>query len=224
MRRIFITGTDTEIGKTHAACALSRELVRRGHKVAALKPVASGCEVTPDGLRNEDALALMSATNIELDYEQVNPYSFEPAIAPHVAAARSGVSMSPTLVGQIAAPIESDFLVVEGVGGWCVPLGDELMQSDLAGVVCEEVILVVGLRLGCISHALLTAKQIERDGFRLSGWVANTLDPDMPVLADNIDSIEKRLTAPLLAVLPRDDAGIADPQWPGLEDWLIRKD
>ncbi len=213
MKRWFVTGTDTGVGKTHAACALVRRIGRQGYRVAGLKPVASGCEDLGEGLRNEDALALMAAANVDLPYEQVNPYAFEPAIAPHLAAAQAGVRIDPGAIAGVVADVEADWLIVEGAGGWSVPLGEDLMFADLARVVCEEVILVVGLRLGCINHALLSAEQVARDGFRLAGWVANTLDPGMPMLRENIRAIRSRLAAPLLGVLPWDRGGTAPVQW-----------
>lgn len=202
MKRLFITGTDTEIGKTYAATALIRYLAREGRSVAAMKPVASGSELTANGLRNEDALALMDAINVELDYRQVNPYAFEPAIAPHIAAARAGVEIRFESLTSIADGIEADVLVIEGAGGWCVPLNERQMMSDLARALNAEVILVVGMKLGCINHALLSAHQIERDGCQLAGWVANGIDPDMPEYRNNLITLSKLMKAPLLAELP----------------------
>lgn len=216
MNRWFITGTDTGVGKTHAACALIRHLAGQGLAVAALKPVASGCQRTPAGPRNADALELMAAANVELEYGRVNPYAFEPAIAPHLAAAQAGVEVDVTRVAAIARGIVADCLVVEGAGGWCVPLGSGLMFSDLARVLCDGVILVVGLRLGCINHALLTVEQIRRDGFRLAGWIANTLEPGMPVLEENVATLRDRIRAPLLARLPWGDAGTGTVVWANL--------
>jgi len=216
VNRWFVTGTDTGVGKTHAAGGLIRHLVGRGQRVAGLKPVASGCAKTPLGLRNEDALALMAAANVALDYGTVNPYAFEPAIAPHLAAAAVGVEIDPDAIARIVNGIRADHIVIEGAGGWSVPLGRELMFADLARAVCRDVILVVGLRLGCINHALLSAEQIRREGFRLAGWVANTLDPAMPALAGNLETLKGKLTSPLLAVLPWDPAGGAEVHWSGI--------
>lgn len=218
MIRWFVTGTDTGVGKTHAACALIRHLVARGDQVAGLKPVASGCELTAGGLRNEDALALKAEANVQLAYSQVNPYAFEPAVAPHLAAAQAGAEIDPEVVARIARSITADHLVIEGAGGWSVPLGEELMFADLARVTCDRVIMVVGMRLGCINHALLTAEQIRRDGFRLAGWVANTLDPGMPLLEENLQTLRMRLAPPLLAVMPWDSSGSASVSWCGLPD------
>lgn len=202
MRTCFITGTDTGVGKTRAACALIRHLAASGRRVAGFKPVASGCERTPSGLRNEDALAMMAVANVELPYATVNPVALEPAIAPHIAAAQAGQAIDPQRIAQVAAGIDADHLVVEGAGGWCVPLGPGLMFADLARLLTEQVILVVGLRLGCINHALLSARQIQRDGLRLAGWIANEIDPGMPVREENFEALLERLEAPLLARIP----------------------
>ena len=201
MKRWFITGTDTEIGKTRVSCDLARYLVARGERVAALKPIASGCEETADGLRNDDALALMAAANVPLPYEQVNPYAFKPPMAPHLAAAEAGVEIDPAVAAHAAAQIEADWLLIEGVGGWSVPLNDDQMLADLAREYTRQVLLVVGLRLGCINHALLTAAQIERDGFELVGWVANQVDPDMLAAEGNFDALLRRMPVPCLGRL-----------------------
>lgn len=204
MRRYFITGTDTGVGKTHAACVAIRRLVGEGERVAGMKPIASGSEVTEAGLRNEDALALMAVSNVKLPYQTVNPYAFEPAIAPHLAAAEAGVEIDPAHIASLADHIDADTLMIEGAGGWCVPIGPRLMLADLVRPLTREVILVVGLQLGCINHALLSARQIARDGFELAGWIANTLQPDMPALAENIATLSAKLDAPPMEILPFD--------------------
>ncbi|NND44132.1 MAG: dethiobiotin synthase [Xanthomonadales bacterium] len=201
MKRCFITGTDTEIGKTRVSCALVRALVGQGHRVAAMKPVASGCERTDEGLRNEDALLLMEASNVDLAYDVVNPYAFEPPIAPHIAAARAGRIPDPARIAAIADRISADWLIIEGVGGWSVPLGEDSMLSDLVRALRADVLMVVGMRLGCINHALLTAEQVKRDGHRLIGWIANRIDPDMAEYENNMKTLEKKLPVPLLATL-----------------------
>lgn len=201
MKRWFITGTDTEIGKTQVACALLRYLAARGHRAAGMKPVASGCDKTPVGLRNDDALGLLLAANVALPYETVNPISFEPAIAPHIAAEESGQSIDIDKIRIRAQAIKADYLIIEGVGGWCVPLGGGRMLADLARALADEVILVVGMRLGCINHALLTAAQIERDGIPLKGWVANHVDPEMQAQTENFRTLQTLMPTPLLGVL-----------------------
>lgn len=202
MKRLFITGTDTEIGKTYVASALIRRLVSRGYQVAGMKPVASGCESTPAGLRNEDALSLIAASNVDLPYDVVNPFAYEPAIAPHIAARQAGQTIDINRISRLAATIEADYLIVEGVGGWCVPLGDTHMLSELAMATADEVIIVVGMRLGCINHALLTAAQVQRDGMPLKGWIANHVDPDMHVQSENLATLQALMPCPLLGVLP----------------------
>lgn len=212
MKRWFITGTDTEIGKTQVAAALIRHLVGQGYSVAGMKPVASGCESTGDGLRNEDALSLMAAANVAVPYEIVNPYAFEPAIAPHIAAEQAGQLIDVDRISAAAQTIEADYLVVEGVGGWCVPLGDGRLLAELARAMADEVILVVGMRLGCINHALLTAAQIERDGMPLKGWIANHVDPDMQAQSENLKTLQSLMPAHFLGELPWIDSGLGLPE------------
>lgn len=212
MKRWFITGTDTEIGKTWVASALIRYLVSEGYQVAGMKPVASGCENTKAGLRNDDALKLIAASNVYLPYEQVNPFAFEPAIAPHIAAQTAGQTIDINRIGELANSIEADYLIIEGVGGWCVPLGDAIMLADLARATADEVIIVVGLRLGCINHALLTAAQIKRDGMLLRGWIANHVDPDMQVQSENLSTLQALMPCPLMGVVPWDQSALEHPE------------
>jgi len=200
----FVTGTDTGVGKTCIAAGLLQAANRRGLTTAALKPVAAGCERTPDGLRNEDALILQSVANPPLDYEQINPVALEPAIAPHIAALEARRPLSTDrLAGYCRGVLgQADFTVVEGAGGWRVPLNPAETLADLARQLNLPVILVVGVRLGCLNHALLTAEAIARDGLPLAGWVANVLDPDMPRLRENVDALGQRLRAPFLGWVP----------------------
>jgi len=207
MKRWFITGTDTEIGKTFVASALIRHLVAGGYRVAGMKPVASGCIRTAAGLRNDDALSLIAASNVKLPYELVNPFAYEPAIAPHIAAKEAERLIDINQISKLAKTIEADYLVIEGVGGWCVPLGEECMLADLAKETADEVIIVVGMRLGCINHALLTAAQVARDGMSLKGWIANHVDPEMPVQSENLATLQALMPCPLLGVLPWSDPG-----------------
>ncbi|MEA5670667.1 dethiobiotin synthase [Pseudomonas sp. MH2] len=201
----FIAGTDTDVGKTTIATGLLRAAHNLGRSTLAAKPVASGCTVSPKGLRNSDALALIDESSIKLPYEQVNPFAFEPAIAPHVAAREAGVALSvPTLrdaMQQILAH-GADFTLIEGAGGWRVPLSDHANLSDLAVALKLPVILVVGVRLGCINHALLSAEAIARDGLQLAGWVANIVDPRTSRLEENLASLAERLPAPCLGRVP----------------------
>ena len=204
-RAFFVTGTDTEIGKTTIAAGLLHAARLVGLSTAAAKPVASGCELTEAGLRNGDALALLAECSLPLRYEQVNPLAFAPAIAPHLAAREAGVELT---VAALAEPVQAvlalgaDFTLVEGAGGWRVPLAGEQSLSDLAIALQLPVILVVGVRLGCINHALLSAEAILRDGLPLAGWVANLVDPHTSRLEDNLATLRERLPAPCFGFVP----------------------
>lgn len=202
----FITGTDTDVGKTTVAAGLLFAAREAGLTTAAGKPVASGCEATSKGLRNADALALMAECSIPLTYNEVNPVAFEPAIAPHIAAREVGVTLT---VNSLLVPMQAildkqaQFTLIEGAGGWRVPLSGQDSLSDLAQALNLPVILVVGVRLGCISHALLTAEAIARDGLQLAGWVANIIDPKTSRLEENLATLAERLPAPCLGRVPR---------------------
>lgn len=200
---VFVSGTDTGIGKTHVSCALLRNLQAQGVEAIGMKPVASGCESTAHGLRNGDALCLIAASGHQADYASINPYAFADPIAPHLAAADSNVSIEliPITAAYRHLQAEADFVVVEGVGGWLAPLGDSLMQADIVRTLDLPVLLVVGMRLGCLNHALLTARAIEADGCRLIGWIGNRIDPDMQRIEDNIESLKRRIQAPLLGMV-----------------------
>jgi dethiobiotin synthetase len=202
----FVTGTDTEIGKTTIAAGLLHAARLRGLSTAAAKPVASGCVMTADGLRNDDALALLGECSLALRYEEVNPLAFAPAIAPHLAAREAGVQLDvASLLGPVRAILAkgADFSLVEGAGGWRVPLAGGENLSDLAVALGLPVILVVGGRLGCINHAVLSMEAIERDGLRLVGWVANVVDPHTSRLEENLATLAERLAAPCLGRVPR---------------------
>ncbi|MFD2640483.1 dethiobiotin synthase [Pseudomonas japonica] len=202
----FIAGTDTDVGKTTIAAGLLQAARQAGLSTLGAKPVASGCEVTPKGLRNSDALALMAQSSVQLPYERINPYAFEPAIAPHLAAREAGVELSvQSLLGPMRAVLEqgADFTLIEGAGGWRVPLSHHANLSDLAVALRLPVILVVGVRLGCINHALLSAEAIARDGLQLAGWVANIVDPRTSRLEENLASLAERLPAPCLGRVPK---------------------
>ena len=208
---LFITGTDTGVGKTRIAGALCRGLAARGTRVAAMKPVASGCTLTPEGLRNEDAVALLAAMNVRARYSDVNPYAFEPAIAPHIAAREAGVDIDFAVLDRAYERLrmQSDTIIVEGAGGWLAPLDSSRGFADLAVHWHMDVVLVVGMRLGCLNHALLTAESIERRGLRLRGWVANAIDPEVLRLSENISSLVSRISSPCLGVFSFDPQ--ADP-------------
>jgi dethiobiotin synthetase len=200
----FVTGTDTGVGKTLVSAGLLLAARDLGLTTAALKPVAAGCEMTPEGLRNEDALLLQSVITQPLSYEQVNPVALGPAVAPHIAAQQSRRILSvDRLAGFCRGSLgQAQLTLVEGAGGWRVPLNPSETLADLARQLQLPVILVVGIRLGCISHALLTAEAIVRDGLKLAGWVANHMDPDMPVQEENVASLVQRLPAPCIGRVP----------------------
>lgn len=204
MRGYFITGTDTGIGKTRVAVALLHALRQQGRSALGFKPVASGCAATADGLRNADALALQAAGARALPYSFVNPYAFAAPIAPHLAAARDGVVIDIGRIRDDIASVCTEWAVVEGVGGWLVPLNARETVADLAAALGLPVVLVVGLRLGCLNHALLTAAAIRARGVPLAGWVANLIDPAFADAPGNIEVLQARLDAPLLAQLPWD--------------------
>jgi dethiobiotin synthetase len=201
----FITGTDTDVGKTTIATGLLYAARQSGLSTAAGKPVASGCDVKPKGLRNADAVALRAECSIHLTYNEVNPVAFQPAIAPHLAAREAGVALT---VESLLPPMQhildkqADFTLIEGAGGWRVPLADRANLSDLAIALNLPVILVVGVRLGCISHALLSAEAIANDGLQLAGWVANIIDPKTSRLEENLATLAERLPAPCLGRVP----------------------
>jgi dethiobiotin synthetase len=204
MRGVFVTGTDTGVGKTLVSAALLATLAQRGVRAIGMKPVASGCTSSADGLRNADAEELQRWSTGEPDYALINPYALRAPIAPHLAAAQDGIEI-------VVAPIERAFaslsrsaecMIVEGVGGWAVPLSASLMQADLVRALDLPVILVVGLRLGCINHALLSARAIAADGHRLLGWIANAIDPQMAAADANLQTLSERLIVPLLGEFP----------------------
>ena len=199
---LFVTGTDTGVGKTRVAAALCRGLAARGTRVAAMKPVASGCALTPEGLRNEDALALLAAMNVRARYSDVNPYAFAPAIAPHIAAREAGVDIDFSVLDRAYERLrmQSQALIVEGAGGWLAPLDSSRTFADLAVHWQMDVVLVVGMRLGCLNHALLTAESIERRGLRLRGWVANSIDLKFERAAENISTLDDRISSPCLGI------------------------
>lgn len=205
----FVAGTDTEVGKTYVTAALLESAARRGLKTAAVKPVASGCEATADGLRNADALLLQEAMTMELPYQQVNPIALEPAIAPHIAAMEAGKRLDVSRMVGVCRGVMSagaDLVLIEGAGGWRTPLGPRAFLSQLPRELDIPVVLVVGMQLGCINHALLTAEAIRRDGLPLAGWVANFVRDDMERRDENLATLKTLLPAPLLGVLPYDEA------------------
>lgn len=203
-KAFFVAGTDTNVGKTLIAAGLLVAAKNKGLTTAALKPVAAGCEKMDNGLRNSDALILQSVITQKLDYDQINPYALEAAIAPHIAAQQEKRSLSVDRLSGFCRGILSsaNVTLVEGAGGWRVPINAHETMADLAKNLQLPVILVVGVRLGCINHALLTIEAVMRDGLPVAGWVANCIDAQMPVLQDNIDSLRVRIAAPCLGVVP----------------------
>ncbi len=205
-RPFFITATDTDAGKTVVSTALLKAAEIRGLSTLALKPVAAGCEQTKDGLRNDDALKLIEAMSVTLPYEQVNPLALVSAIAPHIAAQQEGRTLSVSrIVGYCRGALlkKADFSLIEGAGGWRVPLSHREMMSGIPRELECPVILVVPLKLGCINHALLTTEAIYRDGLTLAGWVGNHPDPSvMSCEEENLQTLNALLPAPCLGVLP----------------------
>jgi dethiobiotin synthetase len=200
----FVTGTDTEVGKTLIASALLHALVNAGARAAGMKPVAAGATLRDRVWHNEDADHLAAASNVALPLRVATPYLLHAATAPHIAAAREGVTMQLATILDCYATIRgmANAVVVEGVGGFRVPLGSNFDTADLAQQLGLPVIMVVGIRLGCLNHALLTAEAIAARGLRLAGWVANLTDVGMPYAADNTDALSIRLGAPLLGCVP----------------------
>ena len=205
-RILFVTGTDTGVGKTLVSASLLEAARARGWTTLAVKPVASGSEVTSEGLRNSDALALQAAITEPLDYQQVNPLAFEPAIAPHIAAREANVRLSVHRLEGLCRGVtmqKADLCVIEGAGGWRVPLNDRETYADLVRVMQIPVLMVVALRLGCINHALLTAQGILADGLPLAGWVGNRPHPQpMEREEENLHYLREHLPAPCLGELP----------------------
>ena len=198
----FVTGTDTGVGKTAIGCALLSAAAAIGLRTAAIKPVAAGCD---EAGRNEDALQLMDCMTETLEYEQVNPVALQAAIAPHIAAEQEGRRLQVSRLAGLCRGVMlqgADFVLVEGAGGWRVPLGPRETLADLARTLQLDVIMVVGMRLGCINHALLTAEAIYRDGLTLAGWVANQPAEPMACHRENLDTLRSLLPAPLLGEVP----------------------
>lgn len=200
----FITGTDTEVGKTWSTVALMRYFKNQGKTVIGMKPVASGCRLQDGELKNEDALLLRENASFEVQYADVNPYAFELPVSPHLAAAKSGVSVDISLIERKLGYLKSraDIVLVEGVGGWLVPLNENDKVEDLAIRLDLPVILVVAVKLGCINHAVLTYKAILAAGLRCAGWIASCTEPEMLCREENITTLSSLIQAPLLGVFP----------------------
>lgn len=201
----FLTGTDTEIGKTFITCALLHKAAQLGHTATGLKPVSAGTDAA--GL-NDDVENIRAASKIALPLRTTNPYCFKSAVAPHIAAAEEGVNIEFAKIRQTVdqAQTLADFIIIEGVGGFKVPLGADGDSADLAVALGLPVILVVGMRLGCLNHALLTADAIKQRGLYIAGWVANRIDPAMSRFEENLTTLKQSLAAPLLGVVPHNPA------------------
>ncbi len=199
----FITGTDTDVGKTYVASALLRHFAAQGLTCLGMKPVAAGCEWVDGELQSQDVLSLQAAGNVSAPLADVNPYALQPAIAPHLAAVEAGVHIDLTSIADAFMRLSNlaQVVVVEGAGGFLVPLNEKESMADLAYKLNLPVILVVAMRLGCINHALLTVQAIQARGLQLAGWVANTMQQEMSYLADNIETLKQHISAPLIATV-----------------------
>lgn len=216
-RGFFIAGTDTGVGKTHVAVALTRALVARSLRVAVMKPVAAGAVETPQGPRNADAVELLAASNVEAAYEDVNPWLLATPASPHLAARHAGISIrhEPILGAQRKLAARADLLIVEGAGGWLAPISAVETMGDVAQKLALPVVLVVGMRLGCLNHALLTRGAIRSQAVPFAGWIANRMRAEMPLVDGNIDTLASRFGMAPLGVVPsgnlRSEAG--PPRW-----------
>lgn len=200
----FITGTDTGVGKTLVASALVYQFAQRGFKSVGMKPIAAGCELVNGVLISEDVAQLVSASNVAMPMSKINPYAFKPAVSPHLAAKMAGVEIELSVIEQAYSQLvaQAEVVIVEGVGGFCVPLSDSADTADLATVLALPVMMVVGMRLGCLNHALLTVAAIKARGLTLAGWIANSIDPNMAMFEENLSSLKQRIDAPCLGVIP----------------------
>lgn len=205
MNSIFVTGTDTEVGKTHVTSLLLKFLAQHKRTAIGFKPIAAGAEQAFGQLVNDDALTLMESSSIHAKYEQINPICFEPPIAPHIAAKRVGKTITQVELNHHYKEILSlnaQFTLVEGAGGWALPINDTEYLSDWVAARKMPVILVVGMKLGCLNHAVLTAQALKHQGINCVGWIANEIDPNMSEFDENLESLKQRIEAPLLAICP----------------------
>ncbi len=202
-RAMFVTGTDTDAGKTYISAALLRHFAAQSLRVVGMKPVASGVTELDGVLHNSDVTQLRQASNVQADVRWINPYCFTPAIAPHIAAQQAGVAIDLQQIKQAYEQLcgMADVVVVEGAGGWLVPLNGQQTIADLAQLLDIPIVLVVRIRLGCINHALLSVADIQRRGLTLLGWVANCMEDEMPVMQENIATLQQLIAAPCLAVV-----------------------
>jgi dethiobiotin synthetase len=200
----FVIGTDTNVGKTYVASALVKYFADTDFKSLGMKPVASGCELNEENeLINEDVMTLINASNVSAPLDLINPYRFAPAIAPHIAAEQAGVEIDLGKIKQAYAHLSSlaDVIIVEGAGGFYVPLNKTQSLADLAVLLNIPILLVVGMRLGCINHALLTVEAIQARGLKLAGWIANEIEPNFAMFEENLASLQQRIASPCIGVV-----------------------
>lgn len=212
----FVIGTDTNVGKTYVASALVRHFAAKGYSTIGMKPIASGCMRNGNGgLLNDDVSALATASNVPASLDLINPYRFEPAIAPHIAAAQVEKIIDCEVIRLAYQQLKAvaDVVIVEGAGGFLVPLNNQETLADLAVLLNIPVILVVGMRLGCINHALLTVEAIKSRGLTLAGWVANRVDAEMPVFEENLVSLQQRIAAPCISVVGWQEEVVFNANW-----------
>ena len=205
MQSYFVTGTDTDVGKTYVSAILLKAASEAGKKTVGYKPVSAGCEEINGRLVNEDASQLLANSSLPVSQDEVNPIAFVPPIAPHIAAKEAGVTIDSQTITEgydHLKDLSPDLLIMEGAGGWRLPLGDKRYLSDIVKQLQLDVIIVVGMRLGCLNHALLTAEAVQRDGLKIKGWIANQLQPDMPKYAENLSTLKQDMPAPLLGEIP----------------------
>jgi len=222
---IFITGTDTGVGKTLVSIALIKRLQANNFKVAGMKPIAAGCEWIDQELKNSDAIALQQASSFPIPYNTVNPFALQQPIAPHIAAELEGkkINVGPIQQSYHILQLQADIVIVEGAGGWEVPMNSSQSMADIPLALDLPVILVVGIRLGCLNHALLTQQAILARGVPLAGWVANCIDPDMKNQRENIDYLQRKIQAPLLAWLPYQSPVSIKQLMPAFDsDWISK--
>lgn len=204
---VFVTGTDTAVGKTFIAQIILHKLKENNISSVAMKPIACGAQQTPHGFQNDDACKLQQMASVSIPYDQVNPYVFEHAIAPHLAAQQVGTDINIDKIKAVYSEIQkrAEYIVVEGVGGWLVPINNTQLVADLAVELRLPVVLVVGMRLGCLNHAFLTVEGIQKRNIELVGWVANCVDKSFSLLEENTQALVSRINAPLLGVIAYDE-------------------
>ena len=201
----FVTGTDTDVGKTVCSTALLQAANQLGKSTLAYKPIAAGCDETKEGLRNQDALILQKNSSIKVDYQMVNPIAFKDPIAPHIAAEVAQQPIQLNIISDGLRALQkksSSLLIVEGAGGWLLPVNDEVLFSDWVVEQQLPVILVVGMKLGCLNHALLSYQTIINSGLQVAGWIANQIQPEMPFYQQNLTLLKTKITAPMIAEIP----------------------